>query len=101
MKVGKRIGFLSGLAVGVVAGLGVFVVGGGALFAQPTTTAPTAGPPTHEEMHAIMDAMHGEGTSDRMHQAMAEGIGMDGEALMEQCVAMTAMMGGSGGMMGR
>lgn len=35
-----------------------------------------------------MDAMHGEGTSERMHEAM----GPDAEALMDQCVAMMNMM---------
>jgi len=36
----------------------------------------------------MMDAMHGEGTSQRMHDAMGE----DAERLMDQCVAMMNMM---------
>ena len=43
---------------------------------------------THEQMHQMMDAMHGEGASERMHQAMGE----DGERIMDQCVAMMNMM---------
>lgn len=43
---------------------------------------------THEQMHQMMDAMHGEGASERMHQAMGE----DGERMMDQCVAMMNMM---------
>ena len=43
---------------------------------------------THEQMHQMMDAMHGEGATERMHQAMGE----DGERTMDQCVAMMNMM---------
>jgi len=52
---------------------------------------------THEQMHQMMDAMHGEGASERMHQAMGE----DGERMMDQCVAMMNMMSPMRGMMGR
>lgn len=52
--------------------------------------------PTHEQMHQMMDAMHGEGASDRVHQAMGE----DAERMMDQCVAMMNMMGAMQGMMG-
>lgn len=45
---------------------------------------------THEEMHQMMDAVHGEGTSQRMHEAMGE----DAEMMMDQCVAMMNMMQG-------
>jgi len=44
---------------------------------------------THQQMHQMMDAMHGEGASERMHQAMGE----DGERMMDQCMAMMNMMG--------
>jgi hypothetical protein len=59
----------------------------------------------HEAMHTMMDAAHGVGTTERMHEAM----GPEGEQLMEQCVGMMAMMmgmmdgdmmGDDGGMMG-
>ena len=46
------------------------------------------GAATHEQMHQMMDAMHGEGASERMHEAMGE----DGERMMDQCVAMMNMM---------
>jgi len=39
-------------------------------------------------MHQIMDATHGEGAGQRMHEAM----GPDAEGLMDQCVAMIGMM---------
>jgi hypothetical protein len=49
-------------------------------------------------MHRMMDAVHGEGTSQRMHEAM----GPDAEKMMDQCAAMmpgsgTGMMGGQNG----
>jgi len=47
-------------------------------------------------MHQMVDAMHGEGASERMHQAMAE----EGEGMMAQCVAMMNMMSPMRGMMG-
>ena len=50
---------------------------------------------THEQMHQMMDAMHGAGTSDRMHEAMGE----DAEMVMDQCVGMMNMMGPMMGMM--
>ncbi len=70
------------------------------------TPAPPGGP-THDQMYRMMDAMHGTGTSQRMHEAM----GPDGEQMMDQCAAMMRMMphgpgmmmgsGGIPGMMGR
>ena len=51
---------------------------------------------THEQMHRMMDAVHGEGTSQRMHEAMGE----DAERLMDQCVSMMEMMGQMQEMMG-
>lgn len=90
---------------GLVAGLVVLVLSTNSLFAQTppatpsTPSAPMAGAPlTHEQMHQMMDAMHGAGASQRMHETM----GPDGEQLMEQCVAMMGMMGmmhDMGGMM--
>ncbi len=62
-------------------------------FAQ--TSSPRGSVPTHEQMHQMMDAMHGEGTSREMHEAMGE----DGEKLMDQCVSMMGMMQNMQGMM--
>ena len=83
--------------------LALFAFAAGAIFAQTPPATPTmpsgampGAPITHEQMHQMMDAMHGEVTSDRMHEAM----GPDGERLMEQCVAMMNMMGRMQGMMG-
>lgn len=47
------------------------------------------------QMHQMMDAMHGAGASQRMHEAM----GAAAEQQMDQCAAMMNMMT-SGGMMG-
>ncbi len=55
----------------------------------------TGAPVTHEQMHQMMDAMHGEGFSERMHEAMP-----GSEEMMEQCVGMMNMMGHMHGMMG-
>lgn len=52
--------------------------------------------PSHEQMHALMDAMHGPGTSQRMHEAM----GPDAERLMDQCVAAMPDMRGMTSMTG-
>ncbi len=70
----------------------------GVLVAQTPSPAPgatTGAPVTHEQMHQMMDAMHGEGFSERMHEAMP-----GSEELMEQCVGMMNMMGHMHGMMG-
>ena len=78
---------------GALAGLALLAltIGPTAAQAQP----PVGGAPTHEQMHRMMDAMHGEGTSERMHEAMGE----DGEKLMDQCVSMMGMMQNMQGMM--
>jgi hypothetical protein len=42
---------------------------------------------SHEDMYRMMDAVHGDGTSQRMREAM----GPDAEQMMDQCPAMMAM----------
>ncbi len=99
---------------GVAAVLAAVTVTAGVLVAQTPDRARSpmmSGPVTHEQMHQMMDAMHGAGFSERMHEAMP-----GSEELMEQCVGMMNMMGqmhrmmggqgadpmhGTGGMMGR
>jgi hypothetical protein len=49
---------------------------------------------THQQMHEMMDAMHGEGTSQRMHEAMP-----GSEKMMENCASMMDRMGNMEGMM--
>jgi hypothetical protein len=86
-----------GAIIAAVAALGVTA---GVLLAQPdsTQTPPPGGANTHAQMHQMMDAMHGAGTSDRMHEAM----GADAERMIDQCVAMMSMMSGMmGGQNGR
>ncbi|MPZ15314.1 MAG: hypothetical protein GEU73_12965 [Chloroflexi bacterium] len=84
-------------AIGGIVGAGLVIA---ALVAVPALSAfgqtPEGGQqsaPTHEQMHQMMDAMHGEGTSARMHEMM-------GEQMMDQCVQMMAMMQNMPGMMG-
>lgn len=75
-----------------------FPGGAGRDMAAPPQAAATPVPTTqmtHEQMHQMMDAMHGAGASDRMHEAM----GADAEKLMDQCVGMMNMMGSMMGMM--
>ena len=107
MTSSARVGVLSVLAIAVATALVALGFTTGLLFAQttqPVSPAPVSGAAfTHDQMHEMMDAMHGEGASDRMHEAM----GADGEAMMDQCAAMMNMMGmmmnmmqGTQGMMG-
>lgn len=105
VKVAAAGGVVGGLAVGMA----FLILGSGPWSARSpaqakgTALTPGAGP-THEDLHEMMDAVHGEGTSRRMHEAM----GLDAEEMMDQCAAMVAMvedmqnmMPGSGpGMMG-
>ena len=92
-------GSLAGLAlvVGLLVTLIVLMVSR-PIFAEtpvPTPSGSTAQAiPTHEQMHQMMDAMHGEGTNQRMHEAM----GPDAEKMMDQCAAMMNMMDGMSGM---
>ncbi len=105
VKVAAAGGMVGGLAVGMA----FLMLGSGTWSArspaQAKVTALTpGGGPTHEDLNEMMDAVHGAGTSRRMHEAM----GSDAEEMMDQCAAMVAtvkdmqdMMPGSGpGMMG-
>ena len=76
-------------------GLALLAATSSSLFAQADPEAPSG--PVHDQMHQMMDAMHGEGVSERMHQAM----GPDAERMMDQCAGMMGMMQGGRGMMGR
>jgi hypothetical protein len=83
--------------IAAAAGLLMLALTVGVVSAQgPTPPMPTMPMPeqqseggvTHEQMHQMMDAMHGEGMSDRMHETMGE----DAERMMDQCIAMMNMM---------
>ncbi len=76
-------------------GLALLAATSSSLFAQADPEAPSA--PAHDQMHQMMDAMHGEGASEQMHQAMDP----DAERMMDQCAGMMGMMQGGRGMMGR
>ncbi len=79
------------VAVALALGLTTGVLITTPLRAQPASPPmPMNGQPlTHDDMRQMMDAMHGEGASERMHAAMGD----DADALMDQCAAMMAMMG--------
>lgn len=82
-------------------GLGLLGLTTTQLFAQ--TPTPNPAPPNHEQMHQMMDTAHGPGTSERMHAAMAQAMGVSAEQveqLMDQCVGMMGMMQNMQGMMG-
>ena len=79
---------------GALVGLALLALTNVPAFAQPSSPVPS-GAVTHEQMHQMMDAVHGPGTSERMHQAM----GPDAERLMDQCVGMMGMMQNMQGMM--
>lgn len=85
---------------GAVAGLALLALTTQPLFAQQTPTPAPGQAPTHEQMDQAMDAAHGEGTSQRMHEAMGQGDAQKGEQLMQQCVDMMGMMQNMQGMMG-
>ena len=77
---------------GVLAGLTLAAFTAGTLLAQrpPSALGSAPGaPPSHEQMHEMIDAMHGAGTSERMHEA----LGDDAERFIEQCMAMMQSMG--------
>ena len=95
---------VGGVSGGLVVALALVVLASGPWSAwgpAPVKAAAPSGGPTHEEMHRMMDAVHGEGTSQRMHEA----TGPDAEKMMDECAAMMEdmqdMMSGTGpGMMG-
>ena len=60
--------------------------------APPGAAGMMSGDDLHEAMHTMMNADHGAGTRERMHEAM----GPEGEELMAQCAAMMAMMSAMG-----
>lgn len=49
---------------------------------------------THSTVHAMMDAMHSEGSSEQMHEAMP-----GSEAIMDDCASMMETMESTDGMM--
>lgn len=89
------------IAGGVVLGIALFALGltAGTSYAQIARGSLAASPSetiTHDQMREMMDAMHGPGTSQRMHEAM----GPEAEKIMDECVAMMGMMHQMHGTMG-
>lgn len=65
--------------------------------AQPSSPAPAGSqPPRHEQIHQMIDQMHGAGMSQRVHEAM----GPDAEVMMNHLAAMQGMMATMQRMMG-
>lgn len=87
------------------AGLGAALFALGVTGLAFTVTAPATatvenGQDGHNLMHEMMDAMHGEGTSERMHDVEgAEEMMETCSSMMDSMSSMGAMMN-SGGMMG-
>jgi hypothetical protein len=79
------------VAGAAVIGLALLGATSSPLFAQ-TQPAPPSGSPTpgdgamhaREQMIRMMDAMHGEGATERMRQAM----GPDADRMIDQCAGM-------------
>lgn len=95
---------------GAATGLALLVVTSGSALASGGAAPESAGSASqtqgHGQMHQMMNSVHGEGTSQRMHEAM----GPQAEKMMDQCASgmgnmdnMQGMMGGgmmNGGMQG-
>jgi hypothetical protein len=79
---------------GAALSLALFAVVASPSFAQ--TPPPSGGTPTHEQVHQMLDDMHGAGTSQRMHEVM----GPDADRMIDQLVAMQDMMQQMHAMMG-
>ena len=83
-----------GLVGGLVVGLAFLVVGIGLWLGRDDTpamafAAASQRQPSHEDMHRMMDVVRGEGTSQRMHEAMEP----NAEEMMDQCASMMGVMG--------
>ena len=76
--------WLQGVVGAALVAVGLF--GFSALWPDAATAQSADRTDGHENMHEMMDAMHGEGTADRMHKT--EGA----EEMMDQCTSMMAMM---------
>lgn len=82
---------VGGAAGALVMALAFLTLGDGRWSSWSAAPAEAAAPSgsggsTHEDMHRTMDALHGEGASQSMHEAM----GPDTE-MMGRCAAMMAM----------
>lgn len=84
---------------GALTGLALLALTAGSAFAQNAPPAATLSAPTHAQMDQMMDAVGGQGGSQRMHAAMTEAMGQDGEKLMDQMVGMMGAMQNMQGMM--
>ncbi len=87
-------GAVTGLALVALTSSPVLASGGASSVAGPESASGKA--PTHEQMHAMMNSVHGEGASQKMHEAM----GPQAEKMMDQCASMMDDTEGSKGMMG-
>lgn len=84
---------------GALTGLALVALTASPLFADDPDPTPTPTPgdaQTHEQMHQMMDALGGPGTSQRMHDALDP----NSEQRMDQCVNSMGNMDNRGGMMG-
>jgi hypothetical protein len=64
--------------------------------APPESAGAAAQSQGHGQMHGMMNSMHGEGASQKMHEAM----GPQAEKMMDRCASGMDNMGGMGNMQG-
>lgn len=81
---------------GTVFGFAMLGMTAGAAYAEQEPTATPGGTSVHEQMHRMMDGVHGSGTSQRIHDQ----IGSDAEKLMDQCTSAMGTGQNGQGMMG-
>lgn len=85
---------------GAAAGLALLAVTSGSALAAGGAAPESAGAASqtqgHGQMHQIMNSMHGEGTSQKMHEAM----GPQAEKIMDRCASGMDNMGAMENMQG-
>ncbi len=74
--------------------LAIGITGLAFTFAAPATATAESDGDSHDVMHQMMDAMHGAGTSQRMHAVERA------EEMMDDCAGMIENMSSHGGMGG-
>lgn len=88
-------GAATGLALLVFTSGSALAGGGAAEGAAPGGAGAAAQSQGHGQMHQMMNSMHGEGASQKMHEAM----GPQAEKMMEKCASGMEGTEGSQGMM--
>ncbi|CAN5757896.1 hypothetical protein BH20ACT11_BH20ACT11_01420 [soil metagenome] len=90
-------GAATGMVLVALTSSPVLAAGGASSGAAPESTSAqsssgqssSAQAPMHEQMHGMMNSVHGKGATQKMHEAM----GPQAEKMMDQCGSMMSMMG--------